>query len=259
LRLLRKYRTGCVALLQHAYKGLGPNVRARLEYNFQKERHINQWGGPFNNQAIRREIVLLILKRFDPDVIVETGTYRGDTTEFLAERFRRPITTIEVDDYSFHFSRIRLSANPHVKVEHRDSVLFLRQQALNSDVVQKKTFFYLDAHWRERLPLPEELALIAESWSSAVCLIDDFQIPDQPGYGYDDYGPDKVLSIALLAKLPRRGHLYFPAALESGYKRGCAVVTFSPRNAAILDEIGELRPYPWPMSPVRDQPNVGGV
>ena len=55
-------------------------------------------------------------------------------------------------------------------------------------------FFYLDAHWNEDLPLAEELDTIFCRSSNPVVMIEDFQVPDDPDYGYDDYGPRKSLN-----------------------------------------------------------------
>ena len=61
------------------------------------------------------------------------------------------------------------------------------------------TLFYLDAHWHEYLPLRDELEIALGQFANAVVLIDDFQVPDDPGYGFDDYGPGKTLNLEYLA------------------------------------------------------------
>jgi hypothetical protein len=58
--------------------------------------------------------------------------------------------------------------------------------------------FYLDAHWNDDLPLEEELELIFSVHPHAVVMIDDFQVPDDPGYQFDEYGPGKALTPALI-------------------------------------------------------------
>lgn len=47
--------------------------------------------------------------------------------------------------------------------------------------------FYLDAHWYDYMPLPDELAAIASQCQRGVIVIDDFLIPEQPKYLYDEY------------------------------------------------------------------------
>jgi hypothetical protein len=43
-------------------------------------------------------------------------------------------------------------------------------------------FFYLDAHWNEDLPLAEEIDLIFSRSPCAVVMIDDFEVPGDPGF-----------------------------------------------------------------------------
>lgn len=39
-------------------------------------------GGPFNGQQFRQTIFLELLSTFQFEAIIETGTYRGNTTDF---------------------------------------------------------------------------------------------------------------------------------------------------------------------------------
>ncbi len=74
-------------------------------------------------------------------------------------------------------------------------------------------FIYLDAHWEDDLPLAEELRIIAGAWRSAVVMIDDFQVSDDDGYGFDDFGPGKALTQSYLPKEDLAGwELYYPRA-----------------------------------------------
>jgi hypothetical protein len=103
----------------------------------------------------------------------------------------------------------------------------LRELAKADGCPKSNVFFYLDAHWREHLPLKDELEIISNSWNNSVVMVDDFQVPGTE-YGYDDYGPGRVLNITYLEPL---GHLgiccFFPSLdpqLETGMKRGCVVL-----------------------------------
>jgi len=51
---------------------------------------------------------------------IETGTFRGDTTWFFRNRFRK-IVTIEVQDQLAELARKRFRNHPHVEVIHGDS------------------------------------------------------------------------------------------------------------------------------------------
>ena len=108
-----------------------------------------------------------------------------------------------------------------------------------------RTFFYLDAHWNKDLPLADETEFIIKTYRSFVIMIDDFQVPGDPGYCFDDYGPGKSLS---LRDFPFEGDsritAYFPSrhsSRESGIRRGC-IVLFSLDLKSVADSIDSLVP-----------------
>ena len=72
-------------------------------------------------------------------------------------------------------------------------------------------FVYLDAHWAEELPLAEELCIVASAWTRCVVMVDDFQVPGDSGYAYDDYGPGLALTEDYLpASILKDGHSLTP-------------------------------------------------
>jgi hypothetical protein len=77
-----------------------------------------------------------------------------------------------------------------------------------------------------------------------VIMIDDFAVPGDEGYTYDDYGPGKQLSLRDFPfhKDPRV-RVFFPSrhsSRESGARRGCIVLA-SRALAPALDTLGSLR------------------
>ncbi len=95
-------------------------------------------------------------------------------------------------------ARARLEKYQNVDLREVDSVIALR--ALTQKLTDRAapTLFYLDAHRQEQLPLREESELALAHFPKAVLMIDDFEVPDDPGYGFDDYGPGKRLCLAYL-------------------------------------------------------------
>ncbi len=160
--------------------------------------------------------------------MVETGTFRGTATEFFAAVFGGPVQTVEINPRYFAYSRLRLTGYPDVTVELGDSRAFLERLAHSTGATTEATFIYLDAHWQENLPLAEELHIIASARPRCVVMIDDFQVPGDDGYGYDDYGPGKALIEEYLPASVLRGwSLMYPSAMsekETGGKRGCCVL-----------------------------------
>ena len=202
------------------------------------------WALPMNSQAARTELARQLIRQCGIGRIVETGTYRGTTAEFFAQ-FDVPVTTIEKDPDHVLLARARLAKYKNVDLREVDLVIALR--ALTQKLTDRAapTLFYLDAHRHEQLPLGEEAELALAHFPKAVVMIDDFEVPDDPGYRFDDYGPGKRLCLGYLqqAKLPPI-YTYFPATpsqQETGARRGCVVITADAGLAAILDTIALLR------------------
>ena len=224
--------------LEKAYesvtKFLPPALAGRLDLLRPSFR--TSWGGPLNGQELRREIVRNLAGLIHFDRVLETGTYRGTTTEFLTDLFDAPVTTIEVNPRYFYYSSRRLAPQPDVTIEFDDSRRVLRRLAENPSSKTESVFIYLDSHGEMELPLSDELRIIASAWTRAIVMIDDFQVPDDDGYAYlEDYGPGMCLSEDYLPADALSGwSLSYPSAPseeETGSKRGCCVLA-SPALAA---------------------------
>jgi hypothetical protein len=187
---------------------------------------LHGWGGAFTGQIKRQELFSAIMSAFPFQAIVETGTYLGYTTEFFAQ-FGVPVFTAECQLYEYYFSSLRLRRQKNVHTYYGDSREFLNRLKKNPQFPRKHIVFYLDAHWFDQFPLGEEFDIIRNDWTESVIIVDDFKIPDDDGYEYDDYGPGKVICLDYL-KNHGLGDFqaFFPAvssAEETGMKRGCAV------------------------------------
>lgn len=184
-------------------------------------------GGPFNGQERRVEAVREMFDRVHFQALIETGTYRATTTLLLRALSAAPIATIEAHSRYYHYARMRLFRR-HVTVIQGDSATVLRSLVSEQPWNRSPAFFYLDAHWLEALPLPAELQIIASGWSDFAALIDDFRVPGDEGYGYDDYGPGRALESSILAPLAgKQVVVYWPSARsesETGARRGWVVL-----------------------------------
>jgi hypothetical protein len=205
-----------------------------------KKVELDVWGGPFTGQLRRQELFKELVRSAPFEAIVETGTYRGDTTVFFAQ-FGIPVHTVETQTYEHYVSCVRLRKNKNVNLSLGDSRSFLNRLKQDQSFPRKRVVFYLDAHWFEELPLGEEFDIIASHWSESVIIIDDFKVPDDPGYQFDDYGPGKVICLEYLMDYALgKFQVFFPAANspeETGFKRGCAI--FVTRDD-MLNTIGRL-------------------
>lgn len=181
----------------------------------------------FNGQHGRKQILLDLLRVIPFKNILETGTFMGDTTGYMAEQSRRPVYTSELNPRFSMFARKRLAAFDSIHFSVGDSREFLRQMA--GARIEEPVFFYLDAHWYDDLPLLDECNLILQNWRDVVILVDDFKSPLDNAYGFDDYGNGRELSLEYLAPAIKTNDLLtffpaMPASEESGLRRGCVVL-----------------------------------
>ncbi|CAN5379481.1 hypothetical protein BH10PSE9_BH10PSE9_06150 [soil metagenome] len=200
-----------------------------------------------NGQRGRTTIVERILVDCSVRQIVETGTFRGATTAWFA-KFGLPVHSVESNKRFAHFNALRFADNPLIHLAQMDSARFLDRLAADKSVTSAVTLFYLDAHWGRRLPLGEEITTIGRAFPAAIILIDDFEVPDDPDYGFDDYGPGKRLDLDLIKRTGVRGlAAFFPVmrgAAEDGPRRGCVVLTTNGGIADRLRRVPLLRQYP---------------
>lgn len=183
--------------------------------------------GPMNGQAARRAMVVDVVTQMRPLAMVESGTYRGGTTGFLADISGVHVYSVEASLRWHTFARWLHGNRQQIHLHHGDSRSFLRRLAKDPSIPHERVMFYLDAHWNEDLPLAEELLIIQNSWEESAILIDDFEVPGDPEYGFDDYGPGATLTepiIPVEMSAWQRMYPTTPAANETGAKRGCIVL-----------------------------------
>jgi tetratricopeptide (TPR) repeat protein len=201
--------------------------------------------GPFNGQLQRQAMFRELAAAIQPHTIFETGTYRGTTADFMASNSAAHVFTCELHANFFRFCAARFRDAPNITVVHLDSRSFVRQYVPRFAGAET-SLFYLDAHWHaDDLPLLEELRLVFEYAPRAVILIDDFQVWDDPGYSYDDYGAARRLTLDYLSPLGSFGPRYFfplGSAQETGMRRGCVVLTIDPELAERIASLAYLRP-----------------
>jgi predicted O-methyltransferase YrrM len=205
------------------------------------------WGGPFNGQACRCLLFAALVERLRPVAIVETGTFLGTTTEWMAG-FQVPVITCENSAECFGFARARLRPLRNVTITLGDSREFLRglPQDKRFDASNATILFYLDAHWNADLPLAAEIDIVFNSCPKAAVLMDDFEVPGDPGYDFDSYGPDLALNASYIDTAVRNHGLETfypstPSSTETGMRRGCVVLCKDEGVVEALRGISLLR------------------
>lgn len=217
------------------------------------------WNGAFNGQKSRKAMFIEIQSHIQFDAIVETGTFKGTTTRFLHKSSNLPVHTVEYDARHFGFAKARFLTNSKIITNLLDSRLFLKKLINSHQLNNAKLFFYLDAHWGEDIPLIEELVLIFNHWNDAVVMIDDFEVVDDKGYTFDDYGNGNALTLDYIST-PELNELkvFYPLAsseIETGEKRGCLILTKSKEMIHKLENVNSLRKWEagMPTSPSQSQ------
>ncbi len=226
---------------------LGEKLVGKIDY-YRFPQQKQSWGGPFNGQEFRKKIFHELTENINFDCVVETGTYKGTTTEYMAQNLDLPIYTVEALERNYGYATHRLRKFDNIFLELSDSRVFIRQLAQQPELLEKTVLFYLDAHWdAEDLPLAEELNLIFQYWNKAVILIDDFQVPDDGGYGYDNYGEGRALTLDYLGIHNLNDCIVFfptlPALKETGARRGMVVLSQSSELVGQLKQMQTLREY----------------
>ena len=142
-------------------------------------KYLSHESGPFGFDIHHALEVQSCIDTYKPDVIVETGTCAGDTTEFLARLYPNILViSIEIDYNLYQLSKDRLRNFKNIKLIHGSSDHYI--EAL--DEQYNFPFYYLDAHWYEHWPLADELSSI----NKGIVCIGDFDI-QEPGYSFDNY------------------------------------------------------------------------
>jgi hypothetical protein len=146
-------------------------------------------GGPFGFDIQKSiEFNLLVIEN-NIDLIVETGTYYGDTTEFLAKIFpNKKIITCETNNTFFSLSKLRLNKYKNVKIFNVSSDFLINNLDFDANII-----FYLDAHWEKYWPIDNELKNIKKG----IIAIDDFFI-NCSNYCYDHYDGRKLSKQVLI-------------------------------------------------------------
>jgi hypothetical protein len=201
-------------------------------------------GMQFNGQRCRALLFNALLDVFQCESIIETGTYLGNTTRYMADTSSVPVYSCEINPAFFAIANKELTGTEAVNLFFGDSRAFL-DDLVSRRVHQKPSLFYLDAHWNHDLPLMGEIEIIMRNWDEFVLMIDDFQVPHDDGYGFDDYGPGKRFTLRdFKPAFESSGLVTFfpnaPSAEETGHRRGCVILTKRGKLSAMVSQVDSL-------------------
>jgi hypothetical protein len=220
------------AMDPNAIRGLEKRVRdleAIADIVLEEGTNLAEELGAFNGQKGRREIITALAERLGIARIMETGTFLGTTTAYCARTLAVPVYSVELNRRYHLAAARRLSGDKGIYLHLCDSRTALRTWGADRGTHSGCTLFYLDAHGGSDLPLLEEIEIIAGTWEAFTIIVDDFRVPWDPGYGYDDYGAAGSLTPELIRGVCQRRQLAtfypsLPSSEETGARRGCVVI-----------------------------------
>jgi hypothetical protein len=202
------------------------------------------WSSAFNGQSRRLYNLCILSHYLRPKFAIETGTYTGSSTHLFQGLGVEKTYSFEiVEEYAF------VARSRHKSLIEKGSLEIILGSSIDnlpavlSGISNKQSVVaYLDAHWNSYLPTTSELNLLIEWGGPFIAIIDDFQVPDCSGYGFDQYG-DMVVGPALVPAhhdislwLPNESEMS-----ETGAKRGTGYVISTGALAVIpptvLDEL----------------------
>jgi len=215
-------------------------------------------GFGFNGDVVRACVVHGLFRALGATTFVETGTFRGATSILAARLLRCSVHSTELDPKSYLISRLRCAPFRRIHVYRGDSRRFLKRmgERLGPGHIP---FVYLDAHWNEDLPLQAELDIVVSYWPRFVVLIDDFEVPTKPGFGFDAERPPALsLDNFTLPQPggPTRSGIFFPAydpEQEVGARRGYVVVV-----GGLRDRLDRSDAFPLSLLAPHDAPSSSG-
>jgi predicted O-methyltransferase YrrM len=223
------------------------NVEMVMETLIERPQYESLSQNAFNDQSFRKEIFQELIAAFSFKSIIETGTFVGDTTGYMAETSGVPVYSVEANKHFYLLAKHRLANTESINIELADSRDFIEKLG-KSNIAKELTFFYLDAHWDDDVPLRPEIELIAGYWKEFVVMIDDFQVPGDNGYGYDNYGRNAILSLDYIRDIIVKNRLtaFFPQMAsnnETGAKRGCVILCPEGHIDETICSINSLRKF----------------
>jgi len=138
----------------------------------------------FHGDRVFQRLIQEIISCLPITSFVETGTYIGDSTAYVASRWSNlSIFTCEINEDFFLKSKHRLKKFKNVELSRTSSEGYLKELVENNRL-GKLPLFFLDAHWYDYWPLEDEIYVISFSCPNAIVIIDDFQVPGRPEFGY---------------------------------------------------------------------------
>lgn len=140
---------------------------------------------PFNGAPELGTFFMYLKNVYNLHTVVETGTFKGNTTAFFATIYDT-VHTVEISHDFFLEAEASLRQFPNAICHEGSSPAFLRN--ILPILADRPVVFYLDAHWYNDWPLLDELTEISKTHkNNCVIVIDDFKVPLRADVPYDTH------------------------------------------------------------------------
>jgi predicted O-methyltransferase YrrM len=200
---------------------------------------------PMNGQRTRFRTSFLLSQLVKPNIAIESGSYLGTTTQYLVTLVSEKTYSIEVNAEFAAIAKARLESDIHsgrIEIVDGDSAVEMPRILGGLDSKAQIVFAYLDAHWLEHIPLRDEVQALLEWGGDFVAVVDDFYIPSDLGYGYDQYKNHRVD----ISHIPSSDKIsvWVPeddSSTESGAQRGTAYIVSSKFKDLVTAESKNLK------------------
>ncbi len=120
-------------------------------------------------EALKQKAVKNYGKKYNIDVLIETGTARGLMVDANKKNFKK-IVSVEFDKKLFEGAKKKFEKYDHIKIYLGDSAKLLKKMIKKFN---HPCLFWLDAHSKTYTPRMKELEIIMKSKFKHVILIDD--------------------------------------------------------------------------------------
>ncbi|ASY24509.1 putative methyltransferase [Candidatus Planktophila lacus] len=201
---------------------------------------MDNWSSlPFNGQVRRMRLISGLSLDLEIGTVIETGTYLGSSTPYLARIFNCETYSVEIDPYFAQRAKRRFENNHKdldIELIVGDSAQKIREILFNVSK-SNSIFAYLDAHWLDAIPTEDELNALIEWGGDWLAVIDDFQIELDSGYKFDSY--DSVVIGLNLIPVDEHLEVWVPkedSKLETGVRSGTGIVFSSKSHREKVSE-----------------------
>lgn len=144
----------------------------------------------FHGDTHMQSIMRKLAAQVQPDVVIETGTFHGDSA-FEWASFVPHVMSVEIREDNFvRASKVRVERGLNNVMLFQGNSGKLMSRLIAAAEPYPKIVFFLDAHWQDDWPLKDELWAIMNmraAGKKCVVVVDDFQHPTRPEF-YGSHG-----------------------------------------------------------------------